>query len=67
MSPEKRKPNFLYHLLAPCTDQVSMEKSPNLQNYLNRCSEVIPDYHQILTDLKASPKIIREIKAKLKV
>ena len=35
----------------------------NLQNYLNRCSEVIPDYHEILTDLKASPKIIREIEA----
>ena len=44
---------------------IDFEKSQNLQNYLNRCSEVIPDYHEILTDLKASPKIIREIEAKL--
>ena len=38
---------------------IDFERSPDLQNYLNRCSEVIPDYHEILSDLKAVPKRIK--------
>ena len=38
---------------------IDFERSPDLQNYLNRCSEVIPEYHEILNDLKAAPKRIR--------
>ena len=38
---------------------IDFERSSDLQNYLDRCSEVIPEYHEILNDLKAAPKRIR--------
>ena len=38
---------------------IDFQRSSDLQNYLDRCSEVIPEYHEILNDLKAAPKRIR--------
>ena len=41
------------------------ERSSAIQEYLNRCSEKIPQYHEILSDLKVAPDMVRQLEAKL--
>ena len=41
------------------------KKSPIVEEYINRCSEVIPEYQEILKDLKAAPEIVQKLEAKM--
>ena len=55
-------------LIASATLEQSMlagyESSPAIREYLNRCGEKIPQYHEILKELKATPGLVKKLEAK---
>ena len=55
-------------LIASATLEQSMlagyESSPAIREYLNRCGEKIPQYHEILKELKETPGMVKKLEAK---